>query len=144
MGQNDHQIVALVLQGNFGVILDKTKTTSVEITDVVAEKLASEGISLAGSQSGSDGIQVLVCTQYGWFPLSRVGGEENGLRTVNRTQAGHPPCRVLWLRAAWGFPYSRKAGTHERNDRIGNNLPPGTATLAARRSTTQVRSYDNC
>ncbi len=130
----DKEVVAIAVHGDFGIVLNSAgETVPSEVIGEIS-RVIKKGENTNDSvltQLGSDGVRTLLCTQYGWFLLSSRGGVEIGSIPVIRTLAGHAPCGNVSLYSAWGFPYSRKAGTHERNDRIGNDLSPRTATLAA-------------
>ena len=54
----DDQVVALVLHGDFAIILDETKKASLDMNDALIQELHDEGIvTLVSSQSGVDGIR---------------------------------------------------------------------------------------
>ncbi len=69
----DEEIVAVVLHGNFAIVLGQNRTAPAMIADAVSEVLASEGItpSLDSSKCGSDGRGTLTgCIV--WAPRNKI------------------------------------------------------------------------
>jgi hypothetical protein len=82
----DQSVVAVVLHGQFALVLGKNHTAPVSIADAVAQVLVAQGIStsLDSSKCGSDGVQTLLCTRFCWFRHSRHGGAERRSRQISR------------------------------------------------------------
>ena len=72
------QVLALVIHGNFAVILGENQRASAEIADAVRGKLANEGVtSLLVRQCGADGVGPVLCIV---FVLSRRCGRSGVVR----------------------------------------------------------------
>jgi hypothetical protein len=54
---HDGNVLAVVLYGDFGVVLGENETASVEIADAIEKEMATNGVSITRSRCGSDGIR---------------------------------------------------------------------------------------
>jgi site-specific DNA recombinase len=54
---HDGNVLAIVLYGDFGVVLGENETASVEIADAIEKEMATNGVSITRSRCGSDGIR---------------------------------------------------------------------------------------
>jgi hypothetical protein len=57
---HDGNVLAVVLYGDFGVVLGENETASVEIADAIEKEMATNGVSITRSRCGSDGPRPLV------------------------------------------------------------------------------------
>lgn len=48
-------VLAVVLHGDFGVVLDQDGVGSAEVADAIENKMTTRGVDFARSQNGSDG-----------------------------------------------------------------------------------------
>jgi site-specific DNA recombinase len=56
----DGNVLAIVLYGDFGVVLGADETASLEIADAIEKEMATNGVSITRSRCGSDGHRPLV------------------------------------------------------------------------------------
>ena len=71
----DQQIVALVLHGDFGIVLGENEIAPAEVTSAIYENLSASGIATeARAYCGDDGVRCLLCTRYILFRPLRFGG----------------------------------------------------------------------
>jgi hypothetical protein len=57
---HDGNVLAIVLYGDFGVVLGENETASVEIADAIEKEMATNGVSITRSRCGSDGHRTLI------------------------------------------------------------------------------------
>jgi hypothetical protein len=55
----DGNVLAIVLYGDFGVVLGANETASLEIADAIEKEMATNGVSITRSRCGSDGLGTL-------------------------------------------------------------------------------------
>jgi hypothetical protein len=99
---HDKQILALVLHGDFAVVLGENETASGEIVDAFAESLVSLGIhTLVSAKFRNDGVRYLLCINFIFFhPLRFCGRNPSNswnrevTITVNWTL-------VIFINATW-------------------------------------------